>query len=71
MDINRVIKIVRFIKEEGEGSPTNVASSAALGYNPDTETPPVHMGVGKKRGAKYAKAGRGSRRWWLQYLKGK
>jgi len=72
MDINRVIDIVRFFKEEGEGGPTNVTGSATLGYDPNTETPPVHMGVGKnKKRRKYATGGRGSRKWWLQYLKGK
>lgn len=45
MDINKVIKIVREFKEEAI---TNVTGSNSLGFNPDTETPPV-----KKNSKKY------------------
>lgn len=72
MDINKVIDIVRFFKEEGEGgAPTNVSGSASLGFDPNTETPPVNIGSKKKNRRPYAKGGRGSRKWWLQYLKGR
>jgi hypothetical protein len=39
MDINKVIQIVRSLKEET--AITNIAGSSSLGYNPETETPPV------------------------------
>ena len=41
MDINKIIKIVRELKEEG--GIANVTGSAALGFNPETETPPVNL----------------------------
>ena len=41
MDISKIIKIVRELKEES--GIANVTGSAALGFNPETETPPVHL----------------------------
>ena len=68
MDINRVIDIIRTIKEEGEGGIANVVGDGekSLGYNIETGTPPVWKG-GKRN--TYAKGGKNSRKWWLQYLK--
>ena len=39
MDIDRIIDIVRTLKEEGVV--TNVTGSASLGFDPETESPPV------------------------------
>lgn len=66
--LDKLIQIIHSIKEEGEGSIANVVGNGekSLGYNIETGTPPVWKG--KK---KYAKGGKGSRKWWLQYLKQK
>lgn len=66
MDINKIIHIVRSLKEDT--SIANVIGTSnpgekALGYNIETGTPPVRK--------TYAKGGKGSRKWWLQYLRGK
>jgi len=61
MDIDRIISIIHNLKEDGMVTgPTNAANSAGLGYDQNG-----------KYGKKYATGGRGSRRWWLQFLKGK
>ena len=39
MDINKVISIIRNLNEEG--SVANVTGSGSLGFNPETESPPV------------------------------
>jgi len=59
MDIDRIISIIRTLKEEGAvAMPTNNASSGAIaGLPPDT--PPV------KKKKKYIYGGRGSRKMWL------
>ena len=66
--LDKLIQIIHNIKEEGEGAIANVVGDGekSLGYNIKTETSPVWKG--KK---KYAKGGKGSRKWWLQYLKQK
>lgn len=71
MDINKIIDIIHTLKEEGEGSIANVVGDGekSLGYNIETETPPVFPSSKKKK--RYLKGGKGSRRWWLQYLKEK
>jgi len=68
--LDRLIQIIHNLKEDGEGSIANVVGDGekSLGYNIQTGTPPVFPSKKKKR---YAKGGRGSRKWWLQYLKGK
>ena len=61
MDINKIIKKIRDLKEEmaAAGVPTNNASSGNIaGLPPDT--PPV------KKKKKYIYGGRGSRRMWMQ-----
>ena len=71
MDINKIIGIVHTLKEEGMGvsaianvtNPQNGPINIA-GLPPDP--PPVF-----NKGRHYAKGGRNSRRWWLQFLKGK
>ena len=59
MDINRIISMVRTLKEEGAMAvPTNNASSGAIaGLPPDS--PPV------KKKKKYIYGGHGSRKMWL------
>ena len=60
MDINKIIKKIRDLREEmvSAGVPTNNASSGAVaGLPPDT--PPV------KKKKKYIYGGHGSRKMWL------
>jgi hypothetical protein len=66
MDIDKIVSIVRTLKEEG--MITNVVGNGekSLGYNTETGTPPVWKGSGKKT---YAKGGKNSRKLWLKYLK--
>ena len=68
--VDKLIQIIRNIKEEGEGSIANVVGDGekSLGYNIETGTPPFWK-KGKKK--TYAKGGKNSRKWWLQYLKQK
>jgi hypothetical protein len=50
MDIDKIIKIVRNLNEEGEVNvPTNSSNSSSLGFDPYTETPPVDLRRGKRR----------------------
>lgn len=67
MDINKIIDIIHTLKEEGEGSVVGNGEKS-LGYNIETETPPVFSSKNKKR---YITGGKGSRKWWLQHLKEK
>jgi len=48
MDIEKIIKIVRELKEEGS-SIANVSGTSSLGFNPETESPPVYLNKKKKR----------------------
>jgi len=68
--LNKLIQIIHSLKEEGEGAIANVVGDGekSLGYNIQTGTPPVFPKTKKKI---YVKGGRGSRKWWLQYLKNK
>lgn len=74
--IDKIINIVRNLREEGESaapvsSIPNVVGNGekSLGYNIYTGTPPVVLGKKKKKKSnRYAKGGINSRRWWLQYL---
>jgi hypothetical protein len=65
--LDRLIQIIRNLKEEGEITNVVGTGEKSLGYDIQTETPPVFLPK-KKR---YAKGGKGSRKWWLQHLKGK
>jgi hypothetical protein len=64
--LDRLINIIRLLKEDGMvvGGPTNAANAAGLGYNPNTETPPVFP---KRRKSAYL--GIGSRKRWMQRRK--
>ena len=66
MDINKIISIVRYLKEDAAmvSEPTNAANAAGLGFNPNTESPPVFT---KKK--KNAYLGIGSRKRWMQKRK--
>jgi hypothetical protein len=68
--LDKLIQIIHNLKEEGEGAIANVVGDGekSLGYNIQTGTPPVWK-TGKKK--TYSKGGKGSRKWWLQYLKQK
>ena len=71
--IDKLIHTIRFFKEEGmvsaaiSSAPTNSTNKSnqinIAGLPPDN--PPVF------KGKNYAKGGKGSRRWWLQYLRNK
>jgi hypothetical protein len=68
--VDKLIQIIHIIKEEGEGAIANVVGNGekSLGYNIQTGTPPVWK---KDKKRTYAKGGKNSRKWWLQYLKQK
>ena len=67
MDINKIINIIRTLREEGEGGgPTNnVGDGEIAGTVEAGDDPPV-----RKR-KKYMSGGKGSRKLWMQYLKNK
>jgi len=68
MNIDKIISIVRDLKEEAMAAPTNsVGSGQIAGTKEAGDDPPVF----KKRNKVYIKGGKGSRKWWLQFLKGK
>ena len=64
--VDRIIEIIRCLKEDSGtvSGPTNVANTAGLGFNTNTETPPVFI---KRK--KNAYLGVGSRRRWMQKRK--
>jgi hypothetical protein len=66
--LDKLIQIIHSLKEEGEIANVVGDGEKSLGYNINTGTPPVFPSKKKKR---YAKGGRGSRKWWLQYLRRK
>ena len=66
--LDKLIQIIHNIKEEGEIANVVGDGEKSLGYNIETGTPPVWK-KGKKK--TYAKGGKNSRKWWLQYLKQK
>ena len=57
MNIDRVIEIVHFYKEEV----TNTSGAASLGFDPETDTPPVS----KKKKKRYI-YGKGYRKLWQE-----
>lgn len=68
--IEKLIDVVHQLREEGivSSPPTNITNNPQgpvniAGLPPDN--PPVF------NGKKYAKGGKGSRRWWLQFLRKK
>tara|TARA_B100000029_G_scaffold439605_1_gene456260 strand:+ start:128 stop:328 length:201 start_codon:yes stop_codon:yes gene_type:complete len=65
MDINRIISIIRNLKEE---VPANNASSGGIAGLPPDQPPGIPASKKKKR---YVFGGKGSRKIWLQHLDGK
>ena len=62
MDINKIINIVRNLREEAMVAPTNsVGSGKIAGTKEAGDNPPV-----RKRKKRYIYGGRGSRRMWMQ-----
>ena len=69
MDIEKIINIVRNLKEEGV--PTmNLGAGKIAGTKESGDDPPVFV-KNRKKNWNYAKGGKNSRKWWLQYLKKK
>lgn len=73
--IDRIIQIIRNLREEGEGGGAMSAPTNSLGPGKIAGTefsgdhPPVRKK--KKRGKKYMSGGRGSRKMWLDFFKNK
>jgi hypothetical protein len=69
--IDRIIEIIRNLREEGEGGgaslgPTNsLAAGKIAGTEFSGDHPPVRK---KKKSKKYMSGGRGSRKMWLDFL---
>ena len=62
MDIDKIINIVRNLREEAMVAPTNnVGSGKIAGTKEAGDDPPV-----RKKKKKYIYGGRGSRRMWMQ-----
>jgi hypothetical protein len=67
MNLDKIINIIRSLNEDG--SIANV-----VGDGSKVALPPIHepgIDLSKKRKKNYAKGGKNSRKWWLQYLKQK
>ena len=67
MNLNKIINIIRTLNEEG--SIANVVGDGSNVSLPPTHEPGVNLSGRRKK--KYANGGKGSRKWWLQYLKQK
>ena len=62
MDIDKIINIVRNLREEAMVAPTNsVGSGKIAGTKEAGDNPPV-----RKKKKRYIYGGRGSRRMWMQ-----
>ena len=62
MDIDKIINIVRNLREEAMVAPTNsVGSGKIAGTKEAGDDPPV-----RKKKKKYIYGGRGSRKMWMQ-----
>jgi hypothetical protein len=62
MDIDKIINIVRNLREEAMVAPTNSVSSGKIaGTKEAGDDPPV-----RKKKKKYIYGGHGSRRMWMQ-----
>lgn len=69
--IDRVIKIIRELKEEMGGMTTGSSGSAA-GFSEKSPAQGPTAGISPKLGPyAYATGGRGSRKPWLDYLRNK
>ena len=64
MDIDKIINIVRNLREEAMVAPTNnVGSGKIAGTKEAGDNPPV-----RKKKKRYIYGGRGSRRMWIQEI---
>ena len=62
MDIDKIINIVRNLREEATVAPTNnVGSGKIAGTKEAGDNPPI-----RKKKKRYIYGGRGSRRMWMQ-----
>ena len=62
MDIDKIINIVRNLREEAMVAPTNnVGSGKIAGTKEAGDNPPI-----RKKKKRYIYGGRGSRRMWMQ-----
>ena len=62
MDIDKIINIIRNLREEAMVAPTNnVGSGKIAGTKEAGDNPPV-----RKKKKRYIYGGRGSRRMWMQ-----
>jgi hypothetical protein len=74
--IDRIIEIIRTLREEGEGGgsslgPTNsLAAGKIAGTEFSGDHPPVRKKK-KKKSKNYMSGGRGSRKMWLDFLRNK
>lgn len=61
--LDKIISRIKTIKEESVGVvPTNASNSSSLGFDPETETPPVK----KKKKVKYIYQDK-LRSWWRSF----
>lgn len=67
--VDKLIDIIHNFREETAITNAVGSGEQSLGFNVYDETPPVWSK--KKRSWNYAKGGKNSRKWWLQYLRKK
>jgi len=60
MDIDKIIGIIRSLKEDAAPTMSVGTGEKSLGYNIETGTPPVY-----KKKKKYIYGGKGSRKNWM------
>jgi hypothetical protein len=65
MNLDRIIFIIKTLREEASAPTMNLGSGKIAGTTEAGDDPPVH----KKRSKKYSYGGKNSRKWWLQYLR--
>lgn len=66
--IDKILNIIHQLKEEG--AIANVVGGGQIAGTPEAgDDPPVRLKKKKKEYNKYMTGGKGSRKWWLQYLK--
>jgi len=62
MNIDRIIDIIRSLKEDAAPTMSVGTGEKSLGYDIETGTPPVDK---KKKKKKYIYGGKGSRKMWM------
>jgi hypothetical protein len=72
MDINKIINIIRTLREEGEGGgPTNNVGDGEIAGTVEAGDDPPFLWEDSRKKKKYISGGKGSRSKWLKYLKTK